>query len=102
MLTLFSSHIASLTISPRPFVSSPLAGASQHTGAAIRPSTVARRNPSSFPTSRSLRPFPSVAAALRPSSPSLKKGGVKLIEPPKNQPCVFMLNLTQAEFGRQD
>ncbi|KAJ3736944.1 hypothetical protein DFJ43DRAFT_1048524 [Lentinula guzmanii] len=91
--------MASLTISPRPFVSSPLAGVSQHTGATIRPSAP-RRNPS-FPSSRSLRPFPSVAHALRPASNTLKKG-VKLIEPPQNQTCVFMLNLTQAEFGRQD
>ncbi|KAJ3926098.1 MAG: hypothetical protein NXY57DRAFT_1030071 [Lentinula lateritia] len=91
--------MASLTISPRPFVSSPLAGASQHTGVTTRPSAP-RRNPS-FPSSRALRPFPSVANALRPYSTASKKA-VKLIEPPKNQPCVFMLNLTQAEFGRQD
>ncbi|KIK71300.1 hypothetical protein GYMLUDRAFT_33444 [Collybiopsis luxurians FD-317 M1] len=93
--------MASLAISPRPFTSSPLAGASQHAGAPSRP-TVARRNPS-FPPSRALRPFPSVANSLRPSSTSNpNKKPVKIIEPPQNQPRVFVLNLTQAELSRQD
>ncbi|KAE9410785.1 hypothetical protein BT96DRAFT_804510 [Gymnopus androsaceus JB14] len=86
-------------ISPRPFISSPLASASQHTGAASRPSAP-RRNPS-FPSSRGLCPFPSVAKTMQPSPTSNKKA-VKLIQPPQNQPRAFVLNLTQAELGRQD
>ncbi|KAF9073857.1 hypothetical protein BDP27DRAFT_1259911 [Rhodocollybia butyracea] len=91
--------MASLTMSPRPFVSSPLAGASQHTGATSRPG-VPRRN-QSFPSSRGLRPFASISSnSTRPSSSNQKT--VKLIQPPQNQPCTFMLNLTQAELSRQE
>ncbi|KAH7104114.1 hypothetical protein BKA62DRAFT_586645, partial [Auriculariales sp. MPI-PUGE-AT-0066] len=75
----------------------------------------------SFPTSRPLRPFASIANTTFKPEPSLSKTGpgantaqsfstpakpkpknaVKLIEPPKNMP-VFTLNLTQAEFSRRD
>ncbi|KAF5382951.1 hypothetical protein D9757_006287 [Collybiopsis confluens] len=89
-------------ISPRPFASSPLAGVPQRTGSPARPGT-ARRNPS-FPPSRALRPFPSIANTLRPTptSSGSNKKPIKLIQPPLNQPCVFTLNLTQAELSRQD
>ncbi|KZW02033.1 hypothetical protein EXIGLDRAFT_736759 [Exidia glandulosa HHB12029] len=74
----------------------------------------------SFPTSRPLRPFASIAHSTykdplssspahgrraqsdaRADQPSAaRKGAVKLIQPPKVMP-VFTLNLTQAEFSRR-
>ncbi|KAL0950857.1 hypothetical protein HGRIS_007615 [Hohenbuehelia grisea] len=91
--------MATLTM-PRPAVSSPLAEASRTTTTAQR--MTPRRN-TSFPSSRALRPFPSIAHAIQPAqgAPAGKKA-VKLIEPPKNQRGTFVLNLTQAEFSRQD
>ncbi|KAJ3568970.1 hypothetical protein NP233_g5362 [Leucocoprinus birnbaumii] len=87
------------TVMSRPVVSSPLAGnsSSAHTqtaGQRILP----RRNPS-FPSSRALRPFPSIAQSLQPSN---TKKAVKIIEAPKNQKSMFMLDLTQAELSRQE
>lgn len=93
-----SSPIASFAISPRPFVSSPLASAShwQHTD-----DTVSRQSPTRikpfFTTSRALRPFPSVT---NPSHASNKEA-VKFIQAPPDQPCTFILHLTQAELSRQ-
>lgn len=55
--------------------------------------------PVSFPTSRPLRPFPSMA---QPRSPVSPRKTTKIIEPPKNFKSEFVLNLTQAEFSRQD
>ncbi|KAF9480479.1 hypothetical protein BDN70DRAFT_805325 [Pholiota conissans] len=85
----------------RPAVSSPLAGSAQAVPQAIRP--VQKRGPS-FPSSRALRPFPTIAHVLHPLSAKSTSGAkpVKLIEPPKNFKAEFVLDLTQAEFSRQD
>ena len=72
----------------RPRVSSPLAASAQ-------PRPLPART-HSFPTSRPLRPFPSLAV-----KPSQRKP-VKIIEPPANFKGAFVLNLTQAELRRQD
>lgn len=54
----------------------------------------------SFPLSRALRPFPSISSTLRPF-PS-KKPTPKLIQAPKGDFMpIFVLDLTQAEFSRQ-
>ena len=74
----------------RPRVSSPLAASAQ-------PRPLPART-HSFPTSRPLRPFPSLA--VKPSAPARKP--VKIIEPPANFKGAFVLNLTQAELRRQD
>ena len=74
----------------RPRVSSPLAASAQPRAPAARAH--------SFPTSRPLRPFPSLAV---PSSKPARKP-VKIIEPPANFKGAFVLNLTQAELSRQD
>ncbi|KAF9270480.1 hypothetical protein L218DRAFT_976264 [Marasmius fiardii PR-910] len=90
--------MSSLTIS-RPVVSSPLADPSN----GIAAKRVAPKRNSSFPSSQALRPFPTIAAALRPmqQTGSAKKP-VKIIEPPANFSTTFMLDLSQAEFSRQD
>ncbi|KAJ7139789.1 hypothetical protein C8R44DRAFT_605643, partial [Mycena epipterygia] len=75
----------------RPFVSSPLANQAP---AATR---MTPQRAYSFPTSRALRPFPSIASAA--ATPGKKP--VKMIQPPANQRESFVLNLTQAEFSRQ-
>ncbi|KAJ8501569.1 hypothetical protein ONZ51_g493 [Trametes cubensis] len=75
----------------RPRVSSPLAASAQ-------PRPVSSRT-HSFPTSRPLRPFPSLA--VNTSTASSRKP-VKIIEPPANFKGAFVLNLTQAELSRQD
>ncbi|KAI0724309.1 hypothetical protein C8T65DRAFT_704197 [Cerioporus squamosus] len=73
----------------RPRVSSPLAASAQGR------SVPSRQH--SFPASRPLRPFPSLAinakAARKP---------VKIIEPPANFKSAFILNLTPAELSRRD
>ncbi|KAJ7893471.1 hypothetical protein B0H14DRAFT_3427535 [Mycena olivaceomarginata] len=51
----------------------------------------------SFPRSSALRPFPSVVSAS-----GAGKKPVKMIQPPVNQRGWFVLNLTQAELGRQE
>jgi hypothetical protein len=85
------------------FVSSPLASSSSHAIPASRPRPI--RTPS-FPPSRPLRPFASIAQSI--ASPKMgtsmisTKKPVKLIEPPKNQRAIFLLNLTQAELSRQE
>jgi hypothetical protein len=80
-------------ISSRPSVSSPLA-ASPAFGRPTR--GVPSGRPSlSFPTSRPLRPFPSINTSVS-SKPT------KIIVPSKNFKSEFVLNLTQAEFSRQD
>ncbi|CDO70289.1 hypothetical protein BN946_scf184942.g89 [Trametes cinnabarina] len=76
----------------RPRVSSPLA-------ASAHPRSVSSRT-HSFPTSRPLRPFPSIALSTTPKAASRKP--VKMIEPPANFKGAFVLNLTQAELSRQD
>ncbi|KAI0374413.1 hypothetical protein BV20DRAFT_961573 [Pilatotrama ljubarskyi] len=76
----------------RPRVSSPLA-------AAVQPRPPSSR-PHAFPTSRPLRPFPSIAGSTSTKSSSRKP--VKMIEPPANFKGAFVLNLTQAELSRQD
>ncbi|KIM84536.1 hypothetical protein PILCRDRAFT_818105 [Piloderma croceum F 1598] len=89
------------------FVSSPLASSPSRklsiTIPASRPQPA--RNPS-FPPSRPLRPFASIAQSIAPpkrGSPMLNaKKPVKLIEQPKNHKGTFLLNLTQAELSRQD
>ena len=96
------------TLASRPAVSSPLAGPASVDGVrahAARPQP--KRNlsitPVHFPTSRPLRPFASVAGALAPLSPTAaQRKPTKIIEPPKNFKSEFVLNLTQAELGRQD
>lgn len=80
----------------RPLVSSPLADSTHKRPVAQR--IIPQRN-SSFPTSRALRPFPSVSNTLHPTP---GKPPVKLIEPPQNYQGTFLLDLTQAEFSRQD
>ncbi|KAI0359154.1 hypothetical protein OH77DRAFT_1420706 [Trametes cingulata] len=77
----------------RPRVSSPLAAAVQPRPASTRPHA--------FPTSRPLRPFPSIAAGTNSTKSSARKP-VKMIEPPANFKGAFVLNLTQAELSRQD
>ncbi|KAF8898380.1 hypothetical protein BD779DRAFT_1666241 [Infundibulicybe gibba] len=99
------SQMATMSMS-RPLVSSPLADASQRSSSAAQ-RILPRRNPS-FPSSRALRPFPTISHAFQqPTSSSNassknKKAPVKLIEPPKDHKMTFMLDLTQAEFSRQD
>ncbi|KJA25987.1 hypothetical protein HYPSUDRAFT_133739 [Hypholoma sublateritium FD-334 SS-4] len=85
----------------RPVVSSPLAGSAQNIPHITRPTT--KRNPS-FPSSRPLRPFPTISHIINPVSAKSSPGAkpVKIIEPPKNFKATFVLDLTQAEFGRQD
>ncbi|EIN13602.1 hypothetical protein PUNSTDRAFT_58731 [Punctularia strigosozonata HHB-11173 SS5] len=102
--------------SSTPNVSSPLASVRP-----VAPGASSRPNPSrksSFPTSRPLRPFASIAQSLAnaPSVPrcssldsaeprkTVATGGtpIKLIEPPKGFEGCFLLNLTQAEFSRRD
>ncbi|KAF9036471.1 hypothetical protein BDZ89DRAFT_946417 [Hymenopellis radicata] len=84
----------------RPIVSSPLAGPTCSQGQTKR--ITPRRNPS-FPSSRALRPFPTIATATQPlGSKSGNKKPVKLIQPPANHLHTFVLDLTQAEFSRQD
>ncbi|KAI0639164.1 hypothetical protein C8Q77DRAFT_1152161 [Trametes polyzona] len=75
----------------RPRVSSPLAASAQ-------PRPVPSRT-HSFPTSRPLRPFPSIVTNNAKSS---SRKPVKMIEPPANFKGAFVLNLTQAELSRQD
>ncbi|KAI0343930.1 hypothetical protein BDW22DRAFT_1106567 [Trametopsis cervina] len=81
-------------LSSRPSVSSPLAS-----GTYTRPSRTSSSRPGSlgFPTSRSLRPFPSINTSV-----SSSRKPVKLIVPPKDFKTEFVLNLTQAELSRQD
>ncbi|KAF5356358.1 hypothetical protein D9756_004231 [Leucocoprinus leucothites] len=88
------------TVMSRPIVSSPLAGTTSSTHTQTTAQRIIPRRNASFPSSRALRPFPSIAQSLQPSSNSKK--AVKIIEAPKNQPTMFMLDLTQAEFSRQD
>ncbi|KAH9947667.1 hypothetical protein B0H21DRAFT_315764 [Amylocystis lapponica] len=86
----------------RPHVPSPLASNGLSRPAPTRSMSYAP----SFPTSRPLRPFPSVAntlsGAVRPSHGAPSKKPVKIIEPPANFKGAFVLNLTQAELSRQD
>ncbi|PPQ63502.1 hypothetical protein CVT24_004729 [Panaeolus cyanescens] len=82
----------------RPLVSSPLADSQTN----IPP--VKRELPkraSAFPSSRALRPFPAIAHVMSPKGPAATKP-VKLIEPPANFKATFVLELTQAEFSRQE
>ncbi|KAF8226089.1 hypothetical protein L208DRAFT_1407606 [Tricholoma matsutake] len=90
--------MATMTMS-RPLVSSPLADSS-HSGRTAAQRIIPRRN-TTFQSSRALRPFPSISHTLQPTS-STKKAPVKLIVPPQNYRCTFVLDLTQAEFSRQD
>ncbi|KZP32214.1 hypothetical protein FIBSPDRAFT_700332, partial [Athelia psychrophila] len=73
---------------------SPLAASSRSNMHAPRPLATRKH---SFPQSRPLRPFASIAPAASPG-----RKPVKMIEPPKNFKSTFMLNLTQTEFSRQD
>lgn len=91
-------NLATMTMS-RPINSSPLADSS-NSGRTTTPRIIPQRN-ASFPSSRALRPFPTISHALQPNSSS-KKPPVKIIEPPKNHKGTFLLNLTQAEFSRQE
>ncbi|KAF9056626.1 hypothetical protein BJ165DRAFT_1522520 [Panaeolus papilionaceus] len=86
----------------RPIVSSPLADSQTN----IPP--VKREIPkrvSHFPSSRALRPFPAIAHVMAPgkaTSNNKSSKPVKLIQPPTNFKATFVLDLTQAEFSRQD
>ncbi|KAI0762633.1 hypothetical protein C8Q74DRAFT_1371643 [Fomes fomentarius] len=71
----------------RPRVSSPLAASAQSRPGAARSHA--------FPTSRPLRPFPSLS--INPTASSARKP-VKIIQPPPNFKGAFVLNLTQAEL----
>ncbi|KII93647.1 hypothetical protein PLICRDRAFT_35879 [Plicaturopsis crispa FD-325 SS-3] len=86
---------------PVPSVSSPLASSP-----AVPSSRTAPKRNSPFPSSRPLRPFASISNAFATPNSSSKKPtngkAVKMIEPPKNHRGTFVLNLTQAEFSRQD
>lgn len=80
-----------------PHTSSPLAGSPQGHSPSFRPSPA--RKPAHL-KSRSIRPLPFSLQTV----PTVSKDGrrpIKFIEPPKNQRCTFVLNLTQAEFSRQ-
>ncbi|KIK05602.1 hypothetical protein K443DRAFT_130428 [Laccaria amethystina LaAM-08-1] len=94
--------MATITMS-RPFISSPLADPSISSRTATQ-RMLPKRN-TSFPSSRALRPFPTISHAFQSSSSTSSitdRKPIKLIEPPKDQKAIFMLNLTQAEFSRQD
>ncbi|KAJ7190396.1 hypothetical protein GGX14DRAFT_483194 [Mycena pura] len=80
----------------RPAVSSPLAGQTYTHPTGPATTRVTPQRTYSFPPSRALRPFPSLAPA---SAPGRKP--VKMIQPPANQRASFELDLTQAEFSRQ-
>ncbi|KAF7794128.1 hypothetical protein EIP86_005259 [Pleurotus ostreatoroseus] len=102
--------------SSRPHVSSPLAyGTAARVQSRPAMPTHAKHLPLSsqaatpahmFPTSRPLRPFPSIASTMPRSVPSAGgaqgRKATKIIEPPKNFKTEFVLDLTQAELGRQD
>lgn len=88
----------------RPQVSSPLAVSFD--AGVTRPQPIPRppmpqRKSSGFMQSRALRPFPTISHALQPSKSSNAKP-VKLIKPPQNSKMTFVLDLTQAEFSRQE
>ncbi|KAG2155423.1 hypothetical protein DEU56DRAFT_306067 [Suillus clintonianus] len=95
-MSMSAVHPALRSSTPMPYVSSPLAASSMNP-----PSGPSRASPMrpSFPHSRPLRPFGSIAQNR--SSLSSKKP-VKFIEPPKNSKTVFVLDLTQGELSRQD
>lgn len=82
-------------ISSKPSISSPLAASSSP-----RPLHQRTNSSPAFPTSRPLRPFPSINTSISKRGAAAKP--VKIIEPPKNFRGEWVLNLTQAEFGRQD
>ncbi|EAU93452.1 hypothetical protein CC1G_04431 [Coprinopsis cinerea okayama7 len=89
----------------RPRVSSPLA--ESFSSGNMKPQSIPRPQPArqhgAFMPSRALRPFPTISHALQPSkSSNLGNKPVKLIEPPKNCKMTFVLDLTQAELGRQE
>ncbi|KAH9937459.1 uncharacterized protein B0H18DRAFT_970734 [Fomitopsis serialis] len=99
--------MAIMTMSAGPSTLNP-ASARSYASSPLVPNASSRpaRAPS-FPVSRPLRPFPSIANALSSGLPqrSGTSGGkrpIKIIEPPANTKCAFVLNLTQAEFSRQD
>lgn len=90
-----NASVPAALVSSRPSVSSPLAANAAY-GKPTRNAPTGRQS-LSFPTSRPLRPFPSVKTSM-----SSQSKPVKLIVPPKNLKSAFVLNLTQAEFSRQD
>jgi len=92
-------HISSAAIMSRPTVSSPLTGNASPRRAQSTAQLIAQRRNSSFPSSRALRPFPSIAQSLGPSCSDKK--AIKIIEAPKHQQTMFVLDLTQAELSRQ-
>ncbi|KAI0047977.1 hypothetical protein FA95DRAFT_1558511 [Auriscalpium vulgare] len=103
----------SVSAPSRPLVSSPLASSSLAPSRADRQARAPPPHPRvAFPASRPLRPFASIANAFTPAQqpaahkaagkPAGAKKGVKLIQPSKNYSGTFVLNLTQAELGRQD
>ncbi|KAF8807218.1 hypothetical protein BYT27DRAFT_6559412 [Phlegmacium glaucopus] len=87
-----------MTVS-RPLVSSPLADSS-FTNLPPAQRIIPKGN-HPFPSSRALRPFPSISHAMKPTS-TTKPPSIKLIQAPKNFKTSFVLNLTQAEFSRQE
>ncbi|CAL1696465.1 unnamed protein product [Somion occarium] len=82
--------------SSKPPISSPLASNAPTRLPPKRPLS----NGHAFPTSRPLRPFPSINTSFSSNGPKSKP--TKIIEPPKNFRGEWVLNLTQAEFRRQD
>ncbi|EMD41729.1 hypothetical protein CERSUDRAFT_79369 [Gelatoporia subvermispora B] len=101
IMTMSAGPSALSPAAARPYVSSPLASNSCARPAHARTSSCAP----SFPVSRPLRPFPSIANVSglpqRAGSAAGKKP-VKIIEPPAGFKGAFTLNLTQAELSRQD
>jgi hypothetical protein len=85
-----------------PYVSSPLSPSSP-TGPWSGPTPPTRTH--AFPTSRPLRPFPQLALPMRrnaASAPQKSPPREVTIQAPQGFRSSFVLNLTQAEFSRQD
>ncbi|KAK7064528.1 hypothetical protein R3P38DRAFT_3165558 [Favolaschia claudopus] len=81
----------------RPAVSSPLANPiNTHSSSGPAAARMVPQRAYSFPRSSALRPLP-----LSVAVPAASKKPVKMIQPPASQRGSFVLNLTQAELGRQ-
>lgn len=85
------SRPAHTTTSPP--VSSPLRSPLSKLNLPIPPTLRTKDNSQKFSTSRALSPFPSISSTL---------SSTKIIKPPKGGFFPFTLDLTQAEFSRQE